>query len=371
MKSIPYQCSIIADAESQTWEFSKDVFKYLQEMERELKSEERERFIQRIGPLLEDRFQGESLSDKRYFTEVMYDSLNNDESMFELNEMNIKRFRDGEIRPKIKSNIRRSNCFFMHDSKSEPLYWYTCLGLVNHALRNSSAHEIVNVLPYHRFSRQDVKDESRVPISAQHVANSIDFDHTRVLTMDIHNPTIQGFYKTATFDSLHSFRTVTNYISEKHPDIDPKNTVIGTPDEGGVKRARKLSKWMGARGIAMVDKYRLVPGELGGSEGMLGNVDGFDVLFVDDLIDSGSSAIQASRIARDNGAKRVFMYATHGLFSEGYEKVLSNFNKFFIGNTIAQPDYPGLEVIRFEKLFAEAIHIINIGDSLSRLFEKK
>lgn len=363
-----YRCSIIADPEGKAWKFAEDVLKYLQDFEKKYLDGELNDFIIKINPLLEERFSRDSLKEKRDFARIIYDCMRDGESMFELNELNVKRFRDSEIRPKIKRNIRGDNCFVIHDSNSDPLYWFTSLILINHALRNSSAHEIINVVPYLKFSRQDVKDESRVPISAKVVADILNHDHTRLLTMDVHNPAIQGFYNIP-FDSLYSFPEVVRYIKNKHPYINLENLVIATPDEGGVKRARAFSKKIGARGIAVVDKYRLIPGELGGSLGMLGDIRDCDVLFVDDIVDSGRTLTQGSNIARVNGANKVYAYATHGLFTEGYEQVLSCFDKFFIGNTLAQPDLPKLEVINFEELFAKAMYRTNIGDSLSALFD--
>ena len=110
-------------------------------------------------------------------------------------------FRDGEIKPKIEKDIRRGDCYFIHDSNLEPCRWFTELCFINHALKNSSAHEIVDVLPYLRFARQDVKDESRVPIGSRVVADAIGLYASKVLTIDVHNPAIQGFYNIP-FDSL-------------------------------------------------------------------------------------------------------------------------------------------------------------------------
>jgi len=285
------------------------------------------------------------------FACIIHEELDKKEEDFsEINKLIIKRFNDGESKPKIEKNVRGKNCFFIHDSNENPAYWFLHLCLVNNALKNSSAHEVINVIPYMKFARQDRKDESRVPISTQVIAESIEHDHTRVLTMEVHNPAIQGSFRVP-FDSLYSFPTVIDYLQKNYLEI-LENIVIARLEFSG-------------------------------------DVSGKRVLVIDDIVDSGVTLINASRVLREEmKAAEVYAYATHGLFTKGYEQLSKSFEKIFIGNTVKQPyvvpDNLGredkekyisefklpenIEYISFVSLFAEAIHRISRGQSLSALF---
>ncbi|MFH1358291.1 MAG: ribose-phosphate diphosphokinase [archaeon] len=316
-----YKGSIIADPKGNSWELACKIYKYLIE-----KSED-----------------------------------------FELNELSVKRFRDGEIKPKIMANVRGKNCFFIHDSSLLASEWHLQLCLVNNALRNSSAHEIIDVVPYLRFSRQDRKEESRVPISAQVIADNIgSYDHTRILTIEVHNLSVQGFYRVP-FDSLYTFPIVISYIKNFYPEI-LEDIVIMSPDAGGAKRAESFAKRLGKNDVAFGYKSRPTEGEVDKLK-ILGDVKDKNVLIIDDIVDSGNTLINAAKSLREQGAKNIYAYCTHGLFTEGVEKVTSNFNKFFIGDTIKQEPNNNLEIISFASLLAEAILRISNGHSLSALFE--
>jgi ribose-phosphate pyrophosphokinase len=285
---------------------------------------------------------------------------------FELNKITIKKFRDGEIRPKIELNIRGKSCFFIHDCSKAPDAWFLELALINEAIKKSSAKEIIDVLPYLKFSRQDKKDESRVSINAQVVAQLIDSNANGVLTLDVHNPALDGFYKNR-FDNLYSFKTVVEHLKSKHPEIF-KNLVVMSPDAGGTQRANAFAKFAGIGDIAIGYKLRKTAGEVESIK-ILGEVKGKNVLLIDDMVDSGNTLIKACKVAKEQGAKKVYGYCTHGLFTEGVEKVVDNFDLFFVGNTLVQKEHPRLEIISFVPLFAEAIYRISQGESLSALYD--
>ncbi|MBT4165826.1 ribose-phosphate diphosphokinase [archaeon] len=276
-------------------------------------------------------------------------------------------FRDGEIKPKIEKDIRKRDCFLIHDSNLEPFRWFTELCLVNHALKNSSAHEIIDVFPYLRFARQDVKDESRVPIGAQVVADVVGLYADRVLTLDVHNPAIQGFYKIP-FDGLDSHPVLESHLNKYNPGI-LEDLIVMSADEGGIKRARNCADKLGITDLAMGDKYRKVPGEVGGSLGILGNVEGKNVLMVDDMWDSGGTSKDAAKSCKDHGAKKVIVYCTHGLFTKGFEGIDKYIDKLYIGDTLKIPENDFIETISFAPLLGEAIYRISIGESLSELFD--
>ncbi len=318
-----YKCSIIADPEGNAWEFAKEIYENLR-----------------------------ARSDK-----------------FELNRVNIHQFGDGEIKPKIEKNVRRKNCFFIHDSGKNPAEWFLELALVLETLRNSSAQEIISVLPYLRFSRQDRKDESRVPINAKVVADIISKYADRVLTIDVHNPSIQGFYDIP-FDNLYSFQSVVNYLKRNHKDF-LQNLVVMSPDAGGGKRAEAFAKRIGVEGIAIGHKTREKAGEVSKLQ-VIGDIEDKNILIVDDIVESGGTLIKAYKALKEGGAKKVYAYCTHGLFTKGTEELTKNFDLIIVGDSFIRP---GLElaekvnVVSFADLFAEAIFRINDGLSLSQLFE--
>ncbi|MEM4259419.1 MAG: ribose-phosphate diphosphokinase [Candidatus Pacearchaeota archaeon] len=302
------------------------------------------------------------------FAKAIFDNLRVMSEQFELSEILIKEFHDGELKPKIKENIRGKKCFFIHDSNKHPLRWFTELCLVNQALKKSSASEIVDVLPYMRFARQDRKDESRVPINAEVVADIIELYADGVLTLDVHNPAIDGFFKKR-FDNLYSFSTVVKYLKENCPEI-MHNLVIMTPDAGGAGRASAFAKKIGIKDVAVGYKVRRDAGIVDELR-IVGDVNGKNVLIIDDIIDSGGTLIKASETARKMGANKVYAYCTHGLFTKGVETVLPHFDKFFVGDSIKQHQRNNLEVISFVKLFSEAIYRMCKGMSLSALFDKE
>jgi ribose-phosphate pyrophosphokinase len=373
---VEYTCSIIADPNGGAWNFACGVHKYLAE---KIKADYlRKRDI--FGTKLEGHLKGLGMESAELDLHQglgvsIYELMRQEDgARLEMNPLKIIEFPDGEYKPKIDLNVRRSNCFFIHDSNLNPDTWANRLRLVNNALRTSSPHEVINVLPYLKWSRQDRKDESRVPIGAKDVADSLRHDHTRVLTLDVHNDAIQGFYDIP-FDSLPPYSTLFGYLEEHHPE-DLENLVLLGADEGSVKRFRKEAEKRNFS-FAMVDKFRESNGELGGSLGILGEVSGKTVLIPDDIIASGGTMVRASRVAKEKGATKVIVYGTHALCTNGYDELVSSADLVLVGDSIAQPymltpDFKlpeNVEIISFVPLMGEAIYSINNGDSLSELFE--
>lgn len=304
---------------------------------------------------------------RKIFYEIESIANKDELKYFELNRVKIKKFRDGEIKPYIELNVRGKECFFIHDSSKSPNEWFLELALINQALKKSSAKQIIDVIPYLRFARQDRKDEPRVPISARVVAQTIDAYADGVLTLDVHNPAIDGFFEKR-FDNLHSFKTAVYYIKQNHPEI-LEDLVVMSPDAGGTDRANAFSRMIGDTEIAVGYKKRKTAGEVEGLK-ILGDVKGKNVICIDDIVDSGNTLIKAAKVAKEQGARNIYAYCTHGLFTEGMDKVLENFELFFIGDTLLQKNHPKLEIISFAPLFAEAIYRISQGKSLSALFAK-
>jgi len=298
------------------------------------------------------------------FAKKVMNKINIDYGDVTLSKVIIQRFNDGEIKPILESNMRQKDVFFIHDSSKPTQEWWVELMLVNDALKRASASGITNVLPYLPYCRQDRKGQSRVPISSKVLSDAISVSATRVITMDLHANQIQGFYNIPV-DTLESFKSACEYISKN---IDLGNLVVVSPDIGGGKRARKFASLL-KRPLVLTDKERVVDGEV---ENMyiLGNVEGQDALIVDDLIDSGGTLIKVAKKLKEKGANRLYVYATHPVFSNGAGAKLSeNFDMIFVSDTIpTKPEFK-IKIISMADVFAEAIYRANKGLSISRLFQ--
>lgn len=287
---------------------------------------------------------------------------------FKVNPVDITRYRDGEFRPQVRENVRKHSCFFIHDSSKDPSSWFTELVLVSEALCYASGSEVTAVLPYMRFARQDKKDDGRVSIAMRAVAEVLGLYADRVLTIDIHNFTEQGMFRIP-MDSLSSFPVAARYLRKHYPDV-LRNLVVMAPDAGGAKRAESFAKHLGDCELVIGHKVRPSPGEVS-SYKLIGEVAGKDVLIVDDIIDSGNTMIAAAQTARQNGAHKVYAYATHGLFTKGIDSLCSSLDRLFVGDTMPLPQScDAVAVIDFAPLLAEAIYRTAQGESISALFAR-
>lgn len=257
--------------------------------------------------------------------------------------------------------------FFVHDSNEQPSRWFTELAFVLDAMKFSSPTEINVVLPYTRFARQDRKDESRVGVSAKAVARLISDYADRAMTVDLHVPQMQEYFDIP-FDNLYSFPSLISYLRERHTEI-LDNLVVVSPDVGGGGRVKALVKRFGRVGIsadfAIGDKTRGKPGEVD-KINIIGEVSGRNCLILDDIIDSGNTIVKTAEGLRARGAKKVYAYGTHGLFTEGTDKfrVLDG----FMASDTLKPKQ-GIEVVSLIPLFGEAVYRTVVGESLSDLFD--
>ncbi len=306
------------------------------------------------------------------FAEGIYKDLLKRGLEVHLVEIKIKTFRDKEIKVKVNENIREKMCFFLHNSALPPSEWFTQLALINYAIKYASASKIINVLPYLYFSRQDRKDEGRVAINARVVADIISMYADRVITIDLHAPQIQGFYSIP-LDNLYSFPVAADYIFNKYGK-EFEHIVVMSPDAGGVQRARSFMERIKKKfninsSLVFGYKYRPKEGEVSEYR-LLGEVDGKDVVIVDDIVDSGNTLITAAKALKEAGAKHIYAYATHALFTEGFDKLKEHFDKFFVTNTkMVEIEDDKLEIIDISRLLSEAIYRISTKDSLSVLFK--
>ena len=287
-----------------------------------------------------------------------------------LKEVCIKHFRNNEIDMHVPENIRKKDVYFIQDSTKNPQEWLTELILIKDLLLSSSANSITFVLPNMLYSRKDRKEKSRVPISARALAKAISPNLKRIITMDLHADQIQGFYpENVPVDSLRSFPSVIEYLkSNEQKVIEMENLVIVSPDAGGVSRARSFAQRLGSKyPTAFIEKRRPIPGEISEMH-ISGDVFNKDVLLIDDLIDSGNTLCNAAELLRRKGARQLFCYGTHGLFTLGTEELCKRFERVIVSNTHHQKN-DNIEVIDVSHVFAEAIYRAQKGLSISKLFE--
>ena len=284
----------------------------------------------------------------------------------------VGRFSDGEIRVELEQNIRgrdvfliQSTCAPVNDNLMELL-------IMAEACRRSSAGRITAVMPYFGYARQDRKVQARAPITAKLVAEMIQtagFD--RVLTMDLHAGQIQGFFDIPV-DNLYAQPPLYQYAKEHLVTGDPSQTVIVSPDAGGVERARSYARRLGTS-LAIIDKRRSAPNEADVLH-IIGDVKDRVAIVVDDMVDTAGTLAKGGQALREAGASRIYALATHAVLSgEAVARIQESvFDKVVATDTIpvseAGRKCKKLEVLTVAPLFAEAIRAIHFNDSISRLF---
>jgi len=289
------------------------------------------------------------------------------ERRYRLIEIHITKFNDGEIFVRVNGNVRKKTCYFIHDSSMPPQDWIVSLGLVNDALMRSSAKKICNVLPYIKYSRQDRMTDPRTPISTAFIANILNSQAYRIITTDLHNPAVQGAYKIP-FDNLKAYPVIIEHLKKNYPEF-LQNAIIVAPDVGSAKRAESYAKRLNCE-VALINKKRDVPGIIEEMT-IIGNVEGKNVLLVDDMIDTAGTLCKAAEVLKQKGARDIIACATHGIFSKDAEQKieLSSLNKIIITDSIPQNKDGKIEIISLTDLLAEAIFRISHGISVSELFK--
>lgn len=285
-----------------------------------------------------------------------------------LGRANVGRFSDGEINVIIGENVRSSDVFVIQSTSSPANENLMELLIMIDALRRASAEEITAVIPYYGYARQDRKVAPRTPITAKLVADLIaTAGATRVLSIDMHAGQIQGFFNIP-FDHLYAMPVLLDHMRQRFDE----SVVIVSPDAGGVERARAFGKRLNCS-IGMVDKRRPQPNEAQVMH-VLGDVQNRDVIILDDMIDTAGTLVAAARALRDRGAKKIFAYSTHAVFSgPAVERIsTSEIDRVVITNSIplspAAQRCEKIEQVSIASLIGEAIRRIHHGDSVSSLF---
>lgn len=278
----------------------------------------------------------------------------------------ITRFSDGEIQAKMEENVRGADCFVIQPTCPPVNENIMELLIINDALRRASARRITAVIPYYGYGRQDRKAEPRVPISAKLVANLIVASGVnRVLAMDLHAGQIQGFFDIPV-DHLYATPVFLQYLNAKKL----KDTVIVSPDAGGVERARAFAKRFDAD-LAIIDKRRPKPNEAA-IMNIIGNVNGKTAILLDDMVDTAGTLVKVADAIKEKGAERIFAAASHGVLSGAAKERIENscIEELIITDSIPLngKQSPRIKVLSVAPLLAEAIKRIHDDESVSALF---
>ncbi len=288
-----------------------------------------------------------------------------------LGDATVGRFSDGEIQVQINENVRGGDIFIVQSTCAPTNDNLMELIVMVDALRRASAGRITAVIPYFGYARQDRRVRSaRVPITAKVVADflsSVGVD--RVLTCDLHAEQIQGFFDVPV-DNVFGSPVLIEDILKK---ADLVNPIVVSPDIGGVVRARAIAKLLNDADMAIIDKRR-PKANVAQVMHIIGDVAGRDCILVDDMIDTGGTLVKAAEALKERGARRVFAYATHAVFSGSAAKNLANeaLDEVIVTDTIPlSAEIRALNKVRvltLSGMLAEAIRRISNEESISAMF---
>ncbi|MGP1560664.1 MAG: ribose-phosphate pyrophosphokinase [Helicobacteraceae bacterium] len=283
-----------------------------------------------------------------------------------IGKININKFSDGEIGVQIAESVRGKDIFIIQPTCAPANETIMELLLIVDALKRSSVRSIIAVIPYFGYARQDRKVAPRVPISAKMVSNLIEKAGVdRVVTMDLHAGQIQGFFDIPV-DNLFGSMIFYNHIKGK----TLANPIVASPDIGGVARARAFAKLLNCD-LVIIDKRR-ERANVSEVMNVIGNVEGKDVIFIDDIIDTAGTITNAANTLKERGANSVIACATHPVLSgNAYERLeQSAIDELIVTDTIPLKQQSSkIHVISSAGLFAEVIKRIINNESVNGLFE--
>lgn len=312
---------------------------------------------------LKNRFKMFSLNSNQKLATEMAELLG-----CELGKCTVTKFSDGEIQIRIDESVRGSEVYIVQSTSYPVNDNILELLIMIDALKRASASVINVVIPYYGYGRQDRKARSREPITAKLVANLLEAaGANRVLTMDLHTPQLQGFFDIPV-EHLIGVPILTQYFADK----GLEDMVIVAPHNGSIGRARKMASFLHAP-IALIDK-RSLENNKEETINVIGNVEGKNVIIIDDLIDTATTLTSAAKALAENGAKSIYAGCTHPVFTgQSIEKIeASPIQELVITNTIELPKEKMLQKITslsVAPLLAEAIDRIHNEKAVSPLFE--
>jgi ribose-phosphate pyrophosphokinase len=279
----------------------------------------------------------------------------------------VSSFPDGETRVKINENIRGRDIFIVQPTCPPTNHNLMELLIMIDAAKRASAYRITAVIPYFGYARQDRKDQPRVPITAKLVANLLTAaGASRILTLDLHAQQIQGFFDIPV-DHLYAAPVLIRYIQQKKL----ANLVVVSPDVGGLKLAQAYAENLHAT-MAIVAKRRKSPTETEALH-VIGEVEGKNVLMVDDLTETAGTLTNAATLLKKNGARDIYAGVSHAVFTDIAHERLRKSEILELITTDSTPVrlHPGCQitVLSIAEVLAEGIHRVYTNESVSSLFE--
>ncbi|WP_075340553.1 ribose-phosphate pyrophosphokinase [Tenacibaculum agarivorans] len=282
----------------------------------------------------------------------------------ELGNVKITPFSDGEFQPAFEESVRGRRVFIIGSTFPTADNLMEMLLMLDAAKRASARH-ITAVMPYFGWARQDRKDKPRVAIGAKLVANLLQAaGATRIMTMDLHADQIQGFFEKPV-DHLFASTIFMEYIES----LKLENVTIASPDMGGSKRAYAYSKYL-ASDVVICYKQRKKANVIEHME-LIGEVEGKNVILVDDMIDTGGTLTRAADLMVERGAKSVRAICTHPILSgDAYERIQnSKLTELIVSDTIPlKKDISKIKVVSCAPLFADVMHKVQSNTSISDKF---
>ena len=284
----------------------------------------------------------------------------------ELGDCEIRQFSDGEMFVKFNENIRGVDVFVVQPTFPPAENLMELLIMID-AARRASASRITAVIPYYGYARQDRKDQPRVAITAKLVANLIAVAGAdRVLTMDLHAGQIQGFFDIP-LDHLFASPVLVDYYNK----LGLEDLTVVSPDIGSVRMARAFSKRLNGT-FALIDKRRPTA-NVSEIMSVIGEVEGRNVIIIDDLIDTGGTVVNAAQALESRGAREIYVGCTHGVFSSDALSRLCSapIRELVVTNTIPLRDgelVDKVKVLSVAGLLGEAMRRIHVSESVSSLF---
>ena len=285
----------------------------------------------------------------------------------DLAPVDLVNFPDGETFVRVKNSVRGQDVFVVQSVCGRPNEMLMELLIMVDALRRASADRITAVLPIYGYARQDRKDQPRVPITAKLVANLlVAAGANRVLTMDLHAEQIVGYFDIPV-DHLHATPVIYKYLASK----EFANPVVVSPDTGSVKKAYAYSQLFKC-GLAITAKQRRGADDVE-AYSLVGDVEGKDVIMVDDLTSTCGTLIAAAKQCADHGARSIHAAVTHGLLNEtGLARLkASPITELIVTDTVPQHEYAAdarITTLSVAELFGEAIRRIHNNESVNSLF---
>ena len=287
----------------------------------------------------------------------------------EVGKSTIKPFPDGETFVKIEENVRGEDVFVVQSTSPPTNHHLMEMFIMIDALRRASAARITAVLPFYGYARQDRKDQPRVPITAKLVANLlVASGANRILAMDLHAQQIQGFFDIPV-DHLYAAPVMYDYLKKKNL----TNLVVVSPDAGGIKMAHAYSQTLEAE-LAIVAKRRKSATEVE-SMAVIGEIDGKNVLLVDDLTETAGTLTAAAAALKEKGARKIIACVSHAILGDtGIERLRkSAIDELITTDTVQRPAIDGVRIttLSVAGLLGEAIKRIHSNSSVNSLFEFK